>query len=214
MLNKLIITIVLLSVITLNIHAITEGDVGFLNVINGTGKSVALSVNGNEINPSFEHGGMTGGMVVPAGIIKISSKIEGLKDKSEPLKIEKNKSNLAVILIETTEADPTEEIIKIEPIDYKIRDVAGYSAGLIYVGSNTNRIVSTKSGRVYLKKYKYQDMGNVSSIFTFSSDDGTSFTGEFQEPLHYTLVLLDGSKNGKSNVVVVPHVVFAKPTFN
>lgn len=212
--SKIIISSVLLASLLINICAIAQENVGFLNVINGTGKPLALSVNGAELNPSFEHGGMTGGLVVPAGVVRISAKIEGLKDESEPLKIEKDKSNLAVLLVVTNQADPPEDVIKIEPLDYRIQDVEGYSAGLIHVGSRNSTTVTTKSGKVLLKKYKYQDMGNVSSNFAFRAEDGSVFKAEFQEPLHYTLVLLDGSKDGRSNVVVVPHVVFSKPTFN
>jgi len=212
--NKTILSSIILTSLFFNFHATAEGDVGFLNIINGTGKPVALSINGAEANPSFAHGAMTGGLVVPAGSARISAKIEGLKDESEPLKIEKDKSNLAVILVEPNQAEPPEEVIKIEPLDYKIRDLEGYSAGLIYVGSSNSTTITTTSGQIFLKKYKYQDMGKVTPHFAFRAGDSSSFVADFREPLHYTLVLLDGSKNGRSNVVVVPHVVFSKPTFN
>ncbi len=212
--NNFVITPVLIAFFILNIKAIAEGDVGFLNIINGTGKPLALSVNDAELNPSFQHGAITGGLVVPAGVVRISAKIEGLKDESEPLKIEKDKSNLAVILLATNQTEPQEEVIKIEPLEYKVRNDAGFSAGIIYVGSKNSTTITTKKGPVLLKKYKYQDMGSVSSNFAFRVEDGSVFEAEFQEPLHYTLVLLDGSNIEKSNIVVVPNFIFSKPTFN
>jgi len=189
-------------------------DVGFLNIVNGTDREIKITADAKDIVPSLAAGAMTGGLVLPVGSVRVRAEVEGLKDKFSLIVISKNSSLLAIVTLTKSIENPDDDVLSIRGIPYRATSSGGYSAGVVYAGGANACEIQIGEKSVSLKKYEYVDLGSVSPTFSFKKSDGLSFEAEFGERLHYTLFLLDGNRNSKANVLVVPNVAFSVPIFD
>lgn len=188
-------------------------DFGFLNAINGTGRTISFKVNSQLVNQAMSPGSMTGGMLVPAGKIVLEAEAEGLKTESEPIQIEKEKSNLVVVGVFTNQEDPPTEFFRIKALPYVETQGGGMTASLVYAGKDDFINVSVGKENLILKRYEHKNLGSVSPNFNFRIIGGAEFKGDFREQLHYTIVILDGAAGEFYPFLVVPNVKFSAPTF-
>ena len=193
------------------IHAADE--TGFVNIVNGTGQDIRLMLDRKVIIDKLAPGSMTGGLSIPVGRASISATADGLKDASEPITVEKDVSLLAVVGLYTTMKDPPEDVLQIHAVPYQPHVKKGFSASLIYAGKRALITVKTHNRVIVLEKYKYTDLGSISRSFSLQSESDKPFVVSFDEPLHYTLVILDAKSGEQTKVLVVPNVKYAKPTF-
>ncbi len=190
-----------------------EEEMGFVNIINGAEKATRLLLDGKVIFESVPAGTMTGGMSLPVGQVKITAEIEGLKDDSSPVMIGAGQSQLVIVGVFKNKEDPPKDVLRVQSVPYKAGSTEGFSVGLIYAGKESQTAVTVGSRPLTLRRYDYVEVGPVTSAFKLRNDKGESYTVEFEEAIHYTLVVLDSVSAGKVRVLVVPNVAYQKPAF-